>query len=147
MSEEIQKKLEAEVEAFKNVQRGIYLLDFLTRQHMFSIIFAPAEYQKAVASRQQLDGQFKENEIVKGELDLLTADATVYKSIGPILIKTELIEAKQNVAKRMDYIGKELKRVDELLLSLEKKQDNHREALAKLQHQFQQAQVKAAMRA
>lgn len=77
---------------------------------------------------------------------MLKSDATVYKSIGPILIKTELIEAKQNVSKRMDYIGKELKRVDELILSLEKKQDTHRESLQKLQHQFQQSQVKAAMR-
>lgn len=71
----------------------------------------------------------------------------MFKSVGPVLIKTELIEAKQNVAKRMDYIGKELKRVDELLLSLEKSQDTHREALQKLQHQFQQSQVKAAMKA
>lgn len=47
----------------------------------------------------------------------------------------------------MDYIGKELKRVDELLLSLEKKQDTHGESLQKLQHQLQQAQVKAAIRA
>lgn len=77
----------------------------------------------------------------------MSPDSNVYKSVGPILIKAELIEAKQNVAKRMDYISKELKRVDELLLSLEKKQDNHRESLQKLQHQFQQAQVKAAMRA
>lgn len=114
---------------------------------MHNVIFVFLEYQKAVSTRQQLDGQLKENEIVKGELDLLTADSTVYKSVGPILIKTELIEAKQNVAKRMDYIGKELKRVDELLLSLEKKQDNHRDALQKLQHQFQQSQVKAAMHA
>lgn len=114
--------------------------------HSYSI-FTFVEYQKAVSTRQQLDGQLKENEIVKSELDLLASDATVYKSIGPILIKTELIEAKQNVAKRMDFIGKEVKRVDELLLSLEKKQDSHRESLQKLQHQLQQSQVKAAMRA
>lgn len=93
-----------------------------------------------------MDGQLKENEIAKTELDLLKQDSTVYKSVGPLLIQIELLEAKQNVAKRMDFISKELKRVDELLLSLEKKQDHHREALQKLQHQFQQAQVKAAMR-
>lgn len=67
--------------------------------------------------------------------------------MGPVLIKTELVEAKQNVSKRMDYITKEIKRVDDLIVNLEKKQDTHREALQKLQHQFQQAQVKAALHA
>lgn len=47
----------------------------------------------------------------------------------------------------MDYIAKEIKRVDDLIGNLERKQDSHREALQKLQHQFQQAQVKAALHA
>lgn len=105
------------------------------------------ELQKAIQTRQQLDGQLNENEIVKQELDILPSDGKVYKSVGPVLIKTELIEAKQNVSKRIDYITKEIKRVDDLIVSLEKKQDTHREALQKLQHQFQQAQVKAALHA
>lgn len=105
------------------------------------------ELQKAVSTRQQLDGQLNENEIVKGELDILGNDAKVFKSVGPVLIKTEITEAKQNVSKRMDYISKEIKRVDELIASIEKKQDTHREALTKLQHQLQQAHVKAAMQA
>lgn len=47
----------------------------------------------------------------------------------------------------MDYISKEIKRVDDLIASIEKKQDNHKEALNKLQHTLQQAHVKAAMQA
>lgn len=39
------------------------------------------------------------------------------------------------------------KRTEDLIASLDKKQDTHREALAKLQQSFQQAQVKAAMKA
>ena len=39
------------------------------------------------------------------------------------------------------------KRYDASIKDLEKKQDAHREVLAKLQHQFQQAQVKAAAKA
>lgn len=38
----------------------------------------------------------------------MKSDADVYKLIGPVLIKQELEEAKQNVAKRMDYISGEL---------------------------------------
>lgn len=97
-----------------------------------------------VTSRQQLEGQLNENEIVKNELNILPTDGKVYKSVGPILIATDLVEAKQNVNKRMDYISKELNRVDGLIQSLEKKQDTHRESLQKLQIQFQQAQMKAA---
>jgi hypothetical protein len=42
------------------------------------------------------------------ELDLLQANAEVFKLIGPVLVKQELQDAKQNVAKRMDYIRSEL---------------------------------------
>lgn len=144
MADDIQKKLESEIEAFKSVRKGKNIAYSRSTPDLTSNF---AEYQKAVQTRQQLDGQLKENEIVKGELDLLQPDGTVFMSVGPVLIKTELIEAKQNVAKRMDYIGREIKRVDELLLSLDKKQDGHRETLQKLQRQFEQSQVKAAMKA
>ncbi|XP_017781876.1 PREDICTED: prefoldin subunit 6 [Nicrophorus vespilloides] len=123
--EEFQRKLQSEVENFKLAQK---------------------ELEKVVNSRQQLDGQLNENEIVKKELDLLKAEALVYKSIGPVLIKTDLVEAKQNVSKRIEFISKELKRVDDQINTLEKKQDTHNENLQRLQQQFQQAQVKAAMK-
>lgn len=126
MTEDIQRKLQNELTNFKTVQK---------------------ELQKSISTRQQLDGQLNENEIVKEELNLLPEDGRVFKSVGPVLIKTELIEAKQNVNKRIDFINKELKKVDEVIGSLEKKQDTHREALQKLQHQLQQAQVKAALHA
>ncbi|XP_066249863.1 prefoldin subunit 6 [Euwallacea similis] len=126
MSDDLQRKLQSELTNFKTVQK---------------------ELQKAISTRQQLDGQLNENEIVKEELNLLPTDGKVFKSVGPVLIKTELVEAKQNVSKRIDYISKEVKKVDDLISSLEKKQDVHREALQKLQHQLQQAQVKAALQA
>ncbi|KAJ8970619.1 hypothetical protein NQ314_001154 [Rhamnusium bicolor] len=133
MSEDIQRKLQTELDSFKKC----------SERSMISRI----GLQKAIQTRQQLDGQLNENEIVKQELDLLPSDGKVYKSVGPVLIKTDLIEAKQNVSKRIDYITKEVKRVDDQIGTFEKKQDNHREALQKLQHQFQQAQVKAALHA
>ncbi|KAI4469616.1 prefoldin subunit 6 [Holotrichia oblita] len=126
MADDLQRKIQSELEIYKSLQK---------------------EYSKAVQTRQQLDGQLNENQIVKDELNILREDSAVYKSVGPILIKTDLVEAKQNVAKRMDYIGKEMKRIDDQILNIEKKQDGHREILQKLQHQFQQAQVKAAMKA
>nr|CAD7198285.1 unnamed protein product [Timema douglasi] len=104
------------------------------------------EYHKSLTQRQQLDGQLNENTAVKQELDLLKSGGEVYKLIGPVLVKQDLEEAKQNVTKRMDYIRSELKRTDDLLSGLDKKQDAHREAISKLQQQYQQAQVKASMK-
>ena len=42
------------------------------------------------------------------EMDILEEDATVYKLIGPVLVKQDLSEAKQTVEKRLDYISKEM---------------------------------------
>jgi prefoldin beta subunit len=38
----------------------------------------------------------------------MKANAEVYKLIGPVLVKQDLEEAKQNVAKRIHYINTEL---------------------------------------
>ncbi|KAK4873390.1 hypothetical protein RN001_015419 [Aquatica leii] len=119
--DEVQKKIENEVISLKGTQK---------------------EYQKAISTRQQLDAQLNENKVVKEELNLLSDDRKVYKAIGPALIKMEIIEAKQNVAKRIDYINNEVKRFDDMILNLEKKQDSHREALQKLQQEKMKATIK-----
>lgn len=62
------------------------------------------EYQSVISSRQQLDSQLTENNGVKEELNLLESDANVFKLIGPVLVKQDLEEARQNVSKRIDYI-------------------------------------------
>lgn len=58
--------------------------------------------------RRQLDGQLNENIMVKEELELLKEENDVFKLIGPVLVKQDLYEAKQNVDKRIDYIKAEL---------------------------------------
>nr|CAG4646754.1 EOG090X0MQF [Macrothrix elegans] len=126
MAEGLQKRMQQEVEKFKSIQK---------------------DYQKAIASRQQLDSQLTENNGVRDELNLLEGDSNVFKLVGPVLIKQDLDEAKQNVSKRIDYITGEIKRLDKTIEELDKKQDSQREALGKLQQQLQQAQVKAAMKA
>jgi len=98
-------------------------------------------------ARQQLDSQLNENNIVLEELKRLESEASVFKLIGPVLVKQDQEEAKQNVQKRIDYISAELKRHDGLIKDIEKKQETHRETLGKLQTQYQQQQVKAAVKA
>ncbi|XP_046684551.1 prefoldin subunit 6 [Homalodisca vitripennis] len=123
--EEIQKKLLAESDSFKIAQK---------------------DYQKALSQRQQLDAQLNENMVVKTELDLMKGEGEVFKLIGPVLVKQELEEAKQNVAKRIDYISGELKRIDNNIAAMETKVEGHRERLSKLQTRLQQEQVKAALK-
>lgn len=75
----------------------------------------------------------------------------VYKLYGPVLVKQDLEESRQNVGKRMDYIKKELKRCNDSLEDLEKKQDKQRENIqklqAKLQQQYQMIMSAAGMKA
>lgn len=61
----------------------------------------------------------------------------VYKLMGPILVKQPLEDSKQNVNKRIDYIGKELQKCQDQLTALENQQDKHRENLQKLQQALQ----------
>ncbi|XP_018351859.1 PREDICTED: prefoldin subunit 6 [Trachymyrmex septentrionalis] len=124
MVEEIQKKLQNEADTLRQIQK---------------------EYNKALSQRQQLDGQLNENIMVKKELDILKEENDVFKLIGPVLVKQELCEAKQNVDKRMDYIKSELKRVDDLMSTLDKKLDSQRDVIDKLQQAFQQAQIKTSI--
>ena len=68
-----------------------------------------SEIHELRSSQQTLIGQQKENEMVKQELDLLDEDsATVYKMVGPVLMKNDLDDAKQTVDKRLEYITGEL---------------------------------------
>merc|ERR1712088_988307 len=93
--------------------------------------------QKTLMARQTLDSQLSENKLVKDELDGLEEDAKVFKLIGPALIRQDTNDAKQNVNKRIDYISGELKRQDDTLADLDKKQDELREELQAIQTQMQ----------
>ncbi|XP_071153861.1 prefoldin subunit 6-like [Mytilus galloprovincialis] len=120
---ELQKRLQSDIEKYDAFQKDL---------------------QKHISQRQQLEGQLTENTLVKEELDRLEKDASVYKMIGPVLVKQNLDESKSNVQKRIDYIADLVKRHEESIKDLEKKQDTCKEGITKLQQQFQQAQVKAA---
>ena len=41
------------------------------------------------------------------ELELISEDANVYKLVGPVLVKQDMMEAKANVSKRLEFINKE----------------------------------------
>merc|ERR550519_330192 len=124
--ERIQQQLQTEVEKFKGIQKDL---------------------QKSVVTRQQLDAQLAENNVVKEELNKIEPSGNVYKLIGPVLVKQDLDEAKQTVIKRIDYISGEIKRQDGGIKEMEKKKTSSRDSLNKLQQDYQEALTKAAMKA
>ncbi|XP_039304686.1 prefoldin subunit 6 [Solenopsis invicta] len=104
------------------------------------------EYSKTLSQlRQKLDGQLHENTMVKKEFDILKEENDVFKRIGPVLVKQDLCEAKQNVDKRMDYIKSELKWVDDKISTSGKELDSQRDVIDKLQQTYQQAQIKVSI--
>jgi hypothetical protein len=60
----------------------------------------------------KLAQQENENELVLSELKLLGDDSSVYKLVGPALIKQDLDEARSNVEKRLQFIGDEMYEVN-----------------------------------
>lgn len=85
-----------------------------------------SEYSTTVEARQKLEAQLSENEFVKKvdglsilnhhsaeisdpqEFDRLTPKSLVFKQIGPVLVKQDQSDAKQNVETRLDFIRSEM---------------------------------------
>lgn len=93
--------------------------------------------------KQKLEAQLSENTIVEEEFALLTLDSIVYKLTGPVLIQQDLEEAKHNVAKRIEFIKNELKRVDAALADIDEKGEKQKEIIGKLQNQLKQHQLRS----
>ncbi|XP_044839479.1 prefoldin subunit 6 isoform X1 [Mauremys mutica] len=126
MADLIQKKLQGELEKYQQLQKDL---------------------SKSMAARQKLEAQLTENNIVKEELGLLDVTNTIYKLIGPVLVKQDMDEAKATVSKRLDYIAGEIKRYELQMQESEKKAEQQREVLARLQQEYQRAQGKGAAKA
>lgn len=67
-----------------------------------------AEQNQFRVNIQNYEFKKNENEMVKKELEFVDESDVVYKLVGPMLVKEELAEAHNNVAKRVDFIGKEM---------------------------------------
>ncbi|KAH8405305.1 hypothetical protein KR222_004088 [Zaprionus bogoriensis] len=116
------KKMQTEVESYQNLQKSCV---------------------KVVKQRALLESQLNENKCVLDELNLLGPENKVYKLFGPVLVKQELEDSRQNVGKRIEYISKELKGSSDTLDNMQKDMLKHREAVDKYQ---QQLQVAAALK-
>ena len=76
--------------------------------------------------------------MVLQEMNLVEGDdeAIVYKLVGPVLAKQDMEEARTNVKTRLDFITKEIDRMDNLEKEFLGKVEDKRKNIIKLQTQF-----------
>lgn len=84
------------------------------------------QIQELAKQREVLGTQKNENELVRRELDVIAAQPEgekdqVFKLVGPVMIKQDLADARDTIAKRLEYIGKEIDSRQEQIKDLQQK--------------------------
>ena len=88
-----------------------------------------------------LTAQKSENESVKKDFDSLEQDATIWKLVGPVMVKQDCEDAKTNVDKRIEFIAADIAKAEVEIKRLEEIFETKRNELLKLQEQEQQPAV------
>lgn len=95
------------------------------------------ELQKSVSAHSQLEAQYNENTIVKDELAILGEDARVFKLVGPILVRQDLVESRDIIDKRLEYISGEMNRHEKAIKETEDKQEGCKKQIGEIQSHYQ----------
>lgn len=88
---------------------------------------ARAELERAINLKHQALSQVGENEMVVAELQFLEEDAKVFKLIGPVLVQQDVVEVKANVSTRIEFIKKDMAKIDAQIKDYEKKAEEQRQ--------------------
>ncbi|KAB8070258.1 putative prefoldin subunit 6 [Aspergillus leporis] len=102
------------------------------------------ELDGLVEARQKLESQQQENEGVRKEFHSLDDEANIYKLIGPVLLKQDKNEALMAVNGRLDFIEKEIKRIEGQIKENQEKSDKKRAEVLQYQSQMQQQAAAAS---
>ncbi|EED20248.1 prefoldin subunit 6, putative [Talaromyces stipitatus ATCC 10500] len=97
-----------------------------------------AELESIILARQKLESQQQENQAVQQEFASLDDDSKIYKLVGPVLLKQEKSEAVMAVDGRLEFIEKEIKRIETQIQEINSKSDRKRTEIIQLQAQIQQ---------
>ncbi|KAK3690227.1 Prefoldin [Podospora appendiculata] len=97
------------------------------------------ELQEAIMSRQKLEAQMQENLGVQKEFEQLKDDETIYKLIGPVLLKQDRSDAESTVNGRLEFIRKEISRLEPLIEETQTKIEKKKSEIIQLQTSAQQA--------
>ena len=99
------------------------------------------EIGKLQSSSSEQGTRILENEMVLKELELLEDEAQVFKLIGPVLVKQELVEVKNNVSKRIEFIKNDISRLEQSVKNKEKEQMEVQQKIGQLQKDAAAAQA------
>lgn len=72
----------------------------------------------------------------------MSDDASVYKLVGPVLAKQDVAESRTNVEKRIEFITKEIERMDKLEGDFQNKVEERRKNIVKLQEDMRREFMK-----
>ncbi|CAD5234874.1 unnamed protein product [Bursaphelenchus xylophilus] len=82
--------------------------------------------------RTVLETQLTENKMVEDELKLLKEGETVFKLVGPTLLKQDSDEVKQNVDHRITHIKKGIETVEDNIKRSQKQMEEVRKTITEL---------------
>ncbi|KAA8566525.1 hypothetical protein MFRU_042g00410 [Monilinia fructicola] len=102
------------------------------------------DLQNSISSRQKLESQQQENKGVQKEFSALDSTSNIYKLVGPVLLKQDKTEAVMAVDGRLEFIDKEIKRVEQAIKEIQDKSDGLKMEIIQLQSSTQAAQPQAA---
>ena len=115
----LHEKLRVDSGSFQQLQQGLFFLfiTFFLGKNWLSLSLSlshrarlrrwKTELQANIEARKTFTQQATENEMVLEELKSLEEGANVYKLIGPMLAKQDVVEATSNVTKRLEFINAE----------------------------------------
>ncbi|MCJ1277909.1 hypothetical protein MMC21_005723 [Puttea exsequens] len=113
-----QQKLQTLSEAYQNLQQDL---------------------QTTISARQKLESQATENKSVASEFALLPSSSNIYKLVGPVLLKQDRSEAVMAVEGRLDFIEREIKRLEKQIQDMQAESESKKMEVFQLQNQLQQA--------
>jgi prefoldin beta subunit len=139
-----QQKLQSLSNEYQQLQEGTWYLAFRD-MISHSVPKAPhwylsADLQTTIAARQKLESQQEENRAVQKEFKTLADDSSIYKLMGPVLLKQDKDDAKRTVDGRLDFIEKEIKRVEGTIKDSQERSEKMRGELGTLQQKVQMEQ-------
>jgi prefoldin beta subunit len=73
-----------------------------------------------------------------------SSDTTIYKQVGPVLLKNELSDATDTVVKRLEFISGEITKTEAMITKKTEKVDELGKAIQEMQNAMQKAAVEAA---
>jgi prefoldin beta subunit len=101
------------------------------------------ELSTSVEALQKLESQQQENTTVQKEFSLVDDDTNIYKQIGPVLLKQDKTEAVMAVNARLEFINKEIARVEKQINDIKDKSETVKMEIIQIQSSAQQAQAAA----